>query len=248
MKEKTASTVDIDEVERFSRIAGEWWNPSGKFKPLHRINPLRIGLIRDHACCHFGKNPESHSPLSGRSLLDIGCGGGLISEPMCRLGAQVTAIDASENNIRVASLHAQQNGLSIDYRHHTAEDLAATKAQYDIVLALEIVEHVSNAELFLEAACSLVKPGGLLFCSTLNRTAKSYGLAIIGAEYLMRWLPVGTHQWKKFLRPSEVCRPLRQSGIEIMDMRGMVMDFASGQWVWNEHDLSVNYIVVGKKA
>lgn len=248
MKEKTASTVDKDEIERFSRIASEWWNPEGKFKPLHRINPLRIGYIRDQACQHFGKNPEVPTPLEGLSLLDIGCGGGLISEPMCRLGASVTAIDASEKNIKVASLHAQQSGLAIDYRATTAEALLDSGARYDIVLALEIIEHVADVEAFLAATCSLLKPGGLLFCSTLNRTMKSYALAIVGAEYVLRWLPVGTHQWKKFLRPSEICRPMRQQGVDIVDMRGMVMNPLNWQWRWDEKDLSVNYIIVGKKA
>ncbi len=247
MKEKTITTVDADEVERFSRISSEWWNPTGKFKPLHRINPLRIALIRDRAIQHFGKSAEHPAPLSGLSLVDIGCGGGLISEPMCRLGATVTAIDASQKNIGVASLHAQQGGLSIDYRATTAEELAAQGAQYDVVLALEIVEHVADVELFLSTVCKLVKPGGLLFVSTLNRTAKSYAMAIIGAEYILRWLPVGTHQWKKFLRPSEVCRPLRQNAIEVMQMQGMVMNITDGSWRWNANDLSVNYMVIGKK-
>jgi 2-polyprenyl-6-hydroxyphenyl methylase/3-demethylubiquinone-9 3-methyltransferase len=248
MKEKTASTVDADEIERFSRIASEWWNPEGKFKPLHRINPLRIGYIRGNACRHFNKNPENPAPLEGLSLLDIGCGGGLISEPMCRLGANVTAIDASEKNIKVAGTHAQQGGLSIDYRATTAEALMETGARYDIVLALEIIEHVADVEVFLTAACGLLKPGGLLVCSTMNRTLKSYALAIVGAEYVLRWLPVGTHQWKKFLRPSEICRPMRQNGVETIDMQGMVMNPLNWQWRWDEKDLSVNYIIVGKKA
>jgi 2-polyprenyl-6-hydroxyphenyl methylase/3-demethylubiquinone-9 3-methyltransferase len=248
MKEKTASTVDAEEIERFSRIASEWWNPEGKFKPLHRINPLRIGYIRDHACRHFNKNTENPAPLEGLSLLDIGCGGGLMAEPMCRLGTSVTAIDASEKNIKVASTHAQQGGLSIDYRATTAEALLETGVRFDIVLALEIIEHVADVEAFLSAACGLLKPGGLLVCSTLNRTLKSYALAIVGAEYVLRWLPVGTHQWKKFLRPSEICRPMRQNGVETIDMQGMVMNPLNWQWRWDEKDLSVNYIVVGKKA
>jgi 2-polyprenyl-6-hydroxyphenyl methylase/3-demethylubiquinone-9 3-methyltransferase len=247
MKEKIASTVDNDEIERFSRIASEWWNPTGKFKPLHQINPLRIGKIRDTACQHFGKNAQDAAPLSGLSLVDIGCGGGLISEPMCRLGAEVTAIDASEKNIKTASLHAQQGGLSIDYQCTTAEALAASGVQYDIVLALEIIEHVSDVELFLSTLSTLVKPGGLLFISTLNRTAKSYAMAIVGAEYVLRWLPIGTHQWKKFLRPSEICRPLRAHGIEVTQMTGMVYNPINGSWRWDEKDLSVNYMLSGAK-
>ena len=243
MKEKVASTIDNDEIERFSRIASEWWNPTGKFKPLHQINPLRIGRIRDAACQHFGKNAGNAAPLAGLSLVDIGCGGGLIAEPMCRLGAGITAIDAAEKNIKTASLHAQQGGLSIDYQNTSAEALAAGGVQYDIVLALEIVEHVADTALFMETVCSLVKPGGLLFVSTLNRTVKSYAMAIVGAEYILRWLPVGTHQWKKFLRPSELCRPIRSHGLDITDMAGLVYNPFDGSWRWDDHDLSVNYMI-----
>jgi 2-polyprenyl-6-hydroxyphenyl methylase/3-demethylubiquinone-9 3-methyltransferase len=214
---------------------------------LHRINPLRIGLVRDTACAHFGKNNDSLTPLNGLKLLDIGCGGGLISEPMCRLGASVTAIDASEKNIKTAGLHAQQGGLSIDYGCSTAEALSSTSQQFDIVLALEIIEHVADVELFLASTCALVKPGGLLFISTINRTAKSYALAIVGAEYIMRWLPVGTHQWKKFLRPSEICRPLRQHGLDVPLMQGMVYNPLNSSWRWDEKDLSVNYIIAATK-
>jgi 2-polyprenyl-6-hydroxyphenyl methylase / 3-demethylubiquinone-9 3-methyltransferase len=248
MKEKTTSTVDKNEIEHFSRLAGEWWDPTGKFKPLHAINPLRIGLVRDLACQHFGKDAHAPTPLNGLRLVDIGCGGGLIAEPMCRLGADVVAIDASEKNIKTASVHAQQNGLSIDYRHSTAEALAESGELFDIVLALEIVEHVADVELFLETISALAKPGGMVFCSTINRTVKSYALAIIGAEYVLRWVPIGTHQWKKFLRPSELCRPFRQHGIDITDMRGMVMNPLNGTWHWDDKDLAVNYMVSGIKA
>lgn len=248
MKEKTASTVDKDEIEHFSRLASQWWDPTGKFKPLHVINPLRIELIRDLACQHFGKSLPHSSPFDGLKLVDIGCGGGLIAEPMRRLGAAVTAIDASDKNIKTATVHAQQNELDIDYRHSTAEALAEAGEQFDIVLALEIVEHVADYELFLSTISRLVKPGGMLFCSTINRTAKSYALAIVGAEYVLRWVPIGTHQWKKFLRPSEICRPLRTNGVEITDMRGMVMNPFNGKWHWDEKDMAVNYIVSGTKA
>ena len=239
MKEKSSSTVDPQEVERFSRIADEWWDERGKFKPLHRINPLRIGFIRDHLLKNTGMDV---------SLLDIGCGGGLICEPMARLGAQVTGIDASEKNIQVAKLHAQRSGLNIDYRATTAEDLQATGAQFDVVLALEIVEHVANVDAFVEAACALVKPGGLMVWSTMNRTAKSFALAIVGAEYVLRWLPRGTHSWKKFLRPSELATPLRQCGMEITEMTGMVMNPLTFKWELNPRDLSVNYLLVAKKG
>ena len=203
-----SSTVDPAEIERFSRIAEEWWDPTGKFAPLHRLNPVRIGYIRDRAAAHWQRDALSGTPLQGLSLLDIGCGGGLLSEPMARLGAQVTGVDAAARNIAVAALHAEKQGLAIDYRQGTAEALAESGGQFDIVLALEIVEHVADVELFLKSCGRMVKPGGLLFLSTLNRTAKAWALAIAGAEYVLGWLPRGTHDWKKFLKPSEVVNGL----------------------------------------
>ena len=187
-----ASTVDPAEIERFSRIAEEWWDPAGKFAPLHRLNPVRLGYIRDRAATHWNRDALSGLPLEGLSLLDIGCGGGLICEPMARLGAHVTGIDAADRNIATAALHAGHQGLAIDYRQHTAEALAGEGRQYDIVLALEIVEHVADVDLFLRSCGQMVKPGGLLFLSTLNRTAKAWMLAIAGAEYVLGWLPRGT--------------------------------------------------------
>ncbi len=283
MKEKS-STIDPEEVERFSRMADEWWDPHGKFKPLHRMNPLRVGYIRDWALKHFGlrasgfglqeKEPSLESGTQSPepiTLLDIGCGGGLVCEPLARLGARVTGIDASEKNIAVAKAHARQSRLDIGYRCTTAEELledvgmrsdevmekktaplphhsTTPSPTFDIVLALEIIEHVADVEAFVAAASALVKPGGLIFFSTLNRTAKSFALAIVGAEYILRWLPVGTHDWKKFLRPSELCAPLRRNGIEIVEMTGMVMDPLSGKWRLDPHDLGVNYMVVGRKT
>jgi len=251
MKEKNANintgTVDADEIERFTRMAGEWWDLQGKFKPLHQINPLRIGFIRDRACAHLGRNPNDPHPLSGLNLLDIGCGGGLIAEPMCRLGAHVTAIDAGEKNIKVARLHAEQSGLTIDYRATSAEDLLLTGAQYDIVLALEIVEHVADIAQFVEVSSKLLKPGGLMVWATLNRTAKSFAFAIIGAEYILRWLPRGTHDWHKFLKPSELCAHLRNCGIEVTEMTGMTMNPLTFSWQLSPQDLAVNYLLVGKK-
>ncbi|MBS0537694.1 MAG: bifunctional 2-polyprenyl-6-hydroxyphenol methylase/3-demethylubiquinol 3-O-methyltransferase UbiG, partial [Proteobacteria bacterium] len=207
------TTVDPAEIERFSRIAEEWWDPAGKFAPLHRLNPVRIGFLRDRAAAHWRRDALSGQPLEGLDLLDIGCGGGLLCEPMARLGARVTGIDAAERNIATAAAHAAGQGLAIDYRATTAEALAADGRQYDVVLALEIVEHVADVDLFLATCGSLVKPGGLLFLSTLNRTAKAWALAIAGAEYVLRWLPRGTHDWKKFLKPSEAVRGLRGGGI-----------------------------------
>lgn len=271
------STVDADEIARFSAMADEWWDERGKFAPLHRINPLRVEWIRemvDGRQWTVDKKEMSplstvHRPLQESSLLDIGCGGGLIAEPMARAGARVTAIDASEKNIRVAQLHAQKMGLSIDYRCTTAEALVEHSASrirhsgkesllpecrilnaecYDVVTALEIVEHVADIPAFVKATCDLVKPGGMIFYSTLNRTAKSYALAIVGAEYVLRWVPKGTHTWSKFVKPHELVRELEKNGIEITDMRGMVMHPLTFEWRWDAHDLGVNYAVCGRKV
>jgi 2-polyprenyl-6-hydroxyphenyl methylase / 3-demethylubiquinone-9 3-methyltransferase len=242
------TTVDPAEIERFSRIAGEWWDPKGKFAPLHQLNPVRIGYLRDRAAAHWQRDPLSGAPLEGLDLLDIGCGGGLLCEPMTRLGARVTGIDAAQRNIATAALHAEGQDLAIDYRATTAEALAASGKQYDIVLALEIVEHVADVELFLRCCGGLVKPGGLLFLSTLNRTAKAWALAIAGAEYVLRWLPRGTHDWRKFLKPSEVVRGLRGGGIEAQEMVGVVYSPLSRAWSLSKSDLDVNYMLYGTKA
>jgi 2-polyprenyl-6-hydroxyphenyl methylase / 3-demethylubiquinone-9 3-methyltransferase len=243
-----ASTIDPAEVERFSRIAEEWWDPAGKFAPLHKLNPVRLGYIRDRAATHWRRDPLSGAPLDGLSLLDIGCGGGLLSEPMARLGARVTGIDAAGRNIATASLHASGQELEIDYRETTAEALAESGAQFDVVLALEIVEHVADVDLFLRSCGRLVKPGGLLFLSTLNRTAKAWALAIAGAEYVLRWLPRGTHDWKKFLKPSEVVRGLRSGSIEAQEIVGVVYSPLTRAWSLNKGDLDVNYMLYGTKA
>lgn len=243
----TTGTVDPAEVERFSRIADEWWDPRGKFAPLHQLNPVRIGYIRDRAAAHWQRDALSGRPLDGLSLLDIGCGGGLLSEPMTRLGAQVTGVDASGRNISVAALHAERQDLSIDYRQGTAEALADSGAQFDIVMALEIVEHVSDVDLFLHSCGRMVKPGGLLFLSTLNRTAKAWAMAIAGAEYVLGWLPRGTHDWKKFLKPSEAVRGLRGGGIDAQEIVGVVYSPLSRLWSLNKNDLDVNYMLYGIK-
>lgn len=248
MAENAHTTVDPDEIERFSRIAEEWWDPAGKFAPLHRLNPVRIGYIRDRAAAHWRRDALSGSPLEGLDLLDIGCGGGLLSEPMARLGARVTGIDAAPRNIATAALHAEGQDLAIDYRATTAETLAEAGRQYDIVLALEIVEHVADVDLFLRCCGGLVKPGGLLFLSTLNRTAKAWALAIAGAEYVLRWLPRGTHDWRKFLKPSEVVRGLRNGGIQAQEIVGVVYSPLSRAWSLNRNDLDVNYMLYGTKA
>jgi 2-polyprenyl-6-hydroxyphenyl methylase/3-demethylubiquinone-9 3-methyltransferase len=245
MADSAHTTVDPAEIERFSRIAGEWWDPAGKFAPLHRLNPLRIGYIRDRAAQHWQRDPLSGVPLQGLSLLDIGCGGGLLSEPMARLGAQVTGVDAAARNIRVAAQHAEKQGLDIDYRQGAAEALAASGSQFDIVLALEIVEHVADVPLFLKSCGQMVKPGGLLFLSTLNRTAKAWALAIAGGEYILRWLPRGTHDWKKFLKPSEVVNGLDAAGIAAQEIVGVVYSPLSRAWSLSKGDLDVNYMLYG---
>ena len=242
------STIDPAEIERFSRIAEQWWDPTGKFAPLHHLNPVRIGYIRDHAARHWNRDPLGDRPLMGLSLLDIGCGGGLLCEPMARLGAQVTGIDAAQRNIATASLHAEKQGLAIDYRQHTAEALAEEGRQYDIVLTLEIVEHVADVDLFLRSCGRLVKPGGLLFLSTLNRTVKAWALAIAGAEYVLRWLPRGTHDWKKFQKPSEIVKGLEGGGIAAQEIVGVVFSPLTREWSLSRRDLDVNYMLYGAKS
>ncbi len=243
---KDSGTVDKDEIERFTRIAGEWWDENGKFKPLHRMNPVRVEYIRDAATAHFKKDASDVKCLSGLTLLDIGCGGGLLCEPLSRLGAKVTGIDAGERNIKVATLHAEKMGLDITYECKPAEDMG--KARFDVVLAMEIVEHVADVPAFLKAVATLVKPGGILFMSTLNRTAKSYLMAILGAEYVLRWVPRGTHEWKKFLKPAELCAGLRMQGMSIDHMTGTVFSPIGNSWSTNDRDLDVNYMLTASKA
>lgn len=242
----TAKSVDPTEISNFAAMADEWWDENGKFKPLHKFNPLRIGYIRDQVVAHFldldADAPLPLKPLKGLRLLDIGCGGGLLSEPMARLGAEVVAADASSTNINVASLHAEKAGLKIDYRHTTAEEMAASGEQFDIILNMEVIEHVADLDGFTAACCQMLKPGGLMFVATLNRTLKSYALAIVGAEYILRWLPRGTHNWKKFLRPSEVVGLLRQNGLQIEKMAGASYNPLDSTWSLSR-DLSVNYML-----
>jgi len=242
-----ATTVDPAEVERFSRIADEWWDAGGKFAPLHRLNPARVGFVRDRVAARFDRDPLKPAPLAGLRLLDIGCGGGLVCEPMCRLGAQVVGIDASDKNIAVARLHAERMRLAVDYRPGTAEALHTAGESFDVVLALEIIEHVADPGLFLNCCAHLVRPGGLLVLSTLNRTAKAYALGIVGAEYVLRWLPRGTHDWRKFVKPSEAARPLRAGGLSIAELAGLVYSPITGRWRVDPHDLDVNYLMVATK-
>ena len=237
-----ASTVDPSEIEKFQAMADAWWDPSGKFKPLHMLNPCRLDYITSQIAVEFDRDLSRRAPFSGLRILDIGCGGGLLSEPMARLGAEVVGVDAAERNVPVARLHAEAQGLSIDYRHATAEDLVDEGEAFDAVLNMEVVEHVPDPGVFLAACHDLLKPGGLMACSTINRTARSFALAIVGAEYVMRWLPAGTHQWSRFLTPDELFDLLRQAGLEPVDRRGFVFEPFGWNWRLSERDLSVNYV------
>ena len=245
------STASPDEIARFTAIAEAWWDPKGDFAPLHKLNPVRLEFIRDHIASHFGRDPLDAAPLDGLDIIDIGCGGGLLAEPMHRLGATMTGIDAGQKNIDVARHHAEQSDLDIDYRHRLPEDLAlegegSEKGRYDVVLSMEVVEHVANLDAFLTAAAGLVRPGGAMVLSTLNRTLKSLALAKIGVEYVLRWLPVGTHDWRKFVRPSELASGLEPHGIQITDLKGMTYAAIERDWRLSR-DLDVNYLAFGVK-
>ena len=242
-----AASIDPAEIQRFSAMAEDWWNPTGKFRPLHQLNPVRLAYIRERLARHFGRDAQALRVFDGLSVLDIGCGGGLIAEPMARLGGAVTGIDAAVRNVNIAALHARQSGLEIDYRNVAAEDLAATGAQFDIVLALEIVEHVADLDVFLDAASRLVKPGGVLVVSTINRTPQAWLLAIVGAEYVLGWLPKGTHTWDKFVRPSELAAGLRRNGMIVRDMAGIAYHPLGDRWA-ETRDLSVNYLALATRA
>ena len=236
------STVDPAEIAKFEAMAAEWWDPSGKFKPLHMLNPCRLDYITAQIAGQFDRDLSSRMPFAGLRLLDIGCGGGLLSEPMARLGATVVGADAAEGNLPVARIHAQQSGLDIDYRHTTAEVLAADGEAFDVVLNMEVVEHVANPLEFLSVCRQLVKPGGLHICSTINRNPQSFAAAIIGAEYIMRWLPRGTHDWRKFITPDELSALLARAGFDPVDAKGFVFNPVSWQWRLSDRDLDVNYV------
>ena len=241
------STIDPAEVAKFEAMAAEWWNPNGKFKPLHMLNPCRLDYITRQIAAEFDRDLATSEPFKGLRLLDIGCGGGLLSEPMARLGAEVVGADAAPRNIPVAAVHAQQAGLTIDYRFTTAEDLASANEVFDVVLNMEVVEHVSDPLSYLTACQQLLKPGGLMICSTLNRNAKSFGMAIIGAEWVMRWLPKGTHDWKKFITPDELYDLIRRAGLDPVDRKGMVFNPVKWSWSLSSRDLSCNYVSASVK-
>ncbi|WP_278922235.1 bifunctional 2-polyprenyl-6-hydroxyphenol methylase/3-demethylubiquinol 3-O-methyltransferase UbiG [Pseudophaeobacter profundi] len=243
------STVDPAEIAKFEAMAAEWWDPNGKFKPLHMLNPCRLDYITSQIAAEFDRDLTQPEPFAGLRLLDIGCGGGLLCEPMARLGAKVTGADAAAGNLPVARLHAEQTGLQIDYRHTTAEDMAAAGEQFDVVLNMEVVEHVADPLSYLTATQQLLKPGGLEICSTINRNPKSYAMAIFGAEVVMRWLPRGTHEWHKFITPDELAELLQQAGLTPVDRKGFVFNPLSWNWSISDRDLSVNYVTASiKKA
>ena len=242
-----SSTIDAAEVAKFEAMAAEWWDPTGKFKPLHEMNPCRLEYITRQIAAEFGRDLAKPEPFKGLRLLDIGCGGGLLSEPMARLGATVLGADVAARNIPVARIHAEQSGLQIDYRHTSAEALAEAGEQFDVVLNMEVVEHVADPLAYLTACQQLLKPGGLMVCSTLNRNAKSFAMAIVGAEWVMRWLPKGTHDWKKFITPDELFDLIRRAGLDPVDRKGMVFNPISWRWSLSDRDLSVNYVTASVK-
>jgi 2-polyprenyl-6-hydroxyphenyl methylase/3-demethylubiquinone-9 3-methyltransferase len=236
------STIDPAEVAKFEAMAAEWWDPNGKFKPLHMLNPCRLDYITTQIAAEFDRDLSGERPFAGLRLLDIGCGGGLLSEPMARLGAEVVGADAAARNIPVAQVHAAQSGLEIDYRHTSAEDLAAAGERFDVVLNMEVVEHVADPLAYLTACHDLLRPGGLHICSTINRNPKSFAMAIVGAEYVMRWLPKGTHEWSKFITPDELFDLLSRAGLDPVDRKGFVFNPVTWQWRLSDRDLSVNYV------
>ena len=244
---KSTGTIDADEVAHFSRLAGQWWDPRGPWATLHRFNPVRLGYIRDRAAAHFDRDPARLDSLKGLRILDIGCGGGVLSEPLARLGAAMVGADPVEENIAAAAQHATQAGLAIDYRSTTAEALAEAGERFDVVLAMEVVEHVADVDLFIKAAADLVKPDGLMFVATLNRTMKSFALAIVGAEYILRWIPRGTHQWDKFITPDELELALEQAGLRVTDETGVIYNLFADRFQLST-DMDANYMIAAEKA
>ncbi|HBQ36588.1 MAG TPA: bifunctional 3-demethylubiquinol 3-O-methyltransferase/2-polyprenyl-6-hydroxyphenol methylase [Rhodobacteraceae bacterium] len=241
------TTIDPKEVAKFEAMAAEWWDLNGKFKPLHMMNPCRLGYITNQIAKQFDRDLTAKKPFEGLRLLDIGCGGGLLSEPMARLGATVVGADAAQGNIPVAQVHADKEGLEIDYRHTTAEALAEAGEQFDVVLNMEVVEHVADPQAYINACHQLLESGGIMLCSTLNRNMKSYAMAIIGAEHIMRWLPKGTHEWDKFITPDELVELIKRAGLTPIDRTGFVFNPLSWSWSLSDRDLSVNYATASVK-
>jgi 2-polyprenyl-6-hydroxyphenyl methylase / 3-demethylubiquinone-9 3-methyltransferase len=240
------SSVDAAEVERFSRHAADWWSPRGPMAALHKFNPVRLGYIRDQAAASFGRDPKKLGCLKGLRMLDIGCGGGILSEPLARLGAQMVGADPSADNIAAARAHAEEMEVSIDYRDTTAEELAVAKERFDVVLAMEVVEHVTDVDAFVATCAAMVKPGGLFIAATLNRTLKSFALAIVGAEYVLRWVPRGTHQWDKFVTPEELETAIEHSGLQVIGERGVIYNPFADHWQLSS-DMDVNYMLAAQR-
>ena len=244
---QATNTVDPSEIAKFEAMAAEWWDLEGKFKPLHMMNPVRLDYITRQIAAEFGRDLSRPAPFEGLRILDIGCGGGLLCEPMARLGATIVGADAAARNIPVAKIHAEKSGLDIDYRHTTAEAMAEAGEQFDVVLNMEVVEHVADPLGYLTACRQLLKSGGLHLCSTINRNPKSFAVAIVGAEWVMRWLPKGTHEWSKFITPDELFGLLTKAGLEPVDRKGYVFNFAKFTWSISNKDLSVNYVTAAIK-
>lgn len=240
-------TANAEEIARFSAMAEKWWDPNGAMKPLHKFNPIRLQLLRDNIAAHLGRDASQLDVLKDVEIIDIGCGAGLLSEPLARMGAKMTSIDAAENNIEVAKVHAAQSGLAIDYRNCTPEMLVDEGKQFDIVLNMEVIEHVDDPQFFMQACAALLKPGGLMFVATLNRTIKSLALAKFGAEYVLRWLPAGTHDWRKFVKPSEMSGFLRGAGLDLVEITGVAYNPINDKWSVAPRDLDINYMVIAQK-
>lgn len=247
MADGSSTTIDPAEVARFEKIADTWWDPKGPMKVLHRFNPVRLAYIRDEACRRFGRDPRSARSLDGLTILDVGCGGGVLSEPLARLGARVTGLDPAPTNIAVARLHAERAGLAIDYRNETVEAVAGRGETFDIVLAMEVVEHVADVQAFVAACGTAVKPGGALVMATLNRTLRSFALAIVGAEYILGWLPKGTHEWDRFVTPDELGTALGAEGFAVNDLTGVAYNPLSGTWALSR-DTAVNYMLLAARG
>ncbi len=242
-----SSSVDEAEVERFSRHANDWWDAGGPMAALHKFNPVRLGYIRDKVAVRFARDPKKLDCLAGLRMLDIGCGGGILSEPLARLGAQMVGADPSPKNIAAASAHAEQSGVAVDYRTATAEALAEAGERFDVVLAMEVVEHVADVKSFVATCAAMVKPGGLMIAATLNRTLKSFALAIVGAEYVLRWLPRGTHQWDKFVTPNELELAFESAGLDVTGERGVIYNLLADRWQLSS-DMDVNYMLVAARG
>jgi len=243
---QTRTTVDPEEVARFAAFAGEWWSRRGKMRALHKFNPVRLAFIRDHACTQFRRDPKALDSLKGLRLLDVGCGGGILAEPLARLGADVVGIDPAEENVAAARAHAAESGLAIDYRTATAEALADASERFDVVIASEVVEHVTDVGSFVRRSGEMVKPGGLLIVTTINRTLKSFGLVIVAAEYIMRWLPIGTHRWDKFVAPDELEAAVAAAGLAVIDCKGAIYDIFADEWRQGR-DTDVNYMMAAER-